>query len=123
MLTEDQIRTALRDCYDPAIACNIVDLGLLQSIAIQPDLDAPGTGIPGVPQKHRVAITLTPTSSDEAAEAQLIAQIANRLAGIETVSHTEVTILHTPSWTPQNITHSGRKALGLDGNPSLVQIR
>jgi metal-sulfur cluster biosynthetic enzyme len=123
MLTEDQIRTALRDCYDPAIPCNIIDLGLLQSVTIQTDLEAPGTGIPGVPQKHRIAISLTPTSLDEAAEAQLTAQIANRLAGIEAVSRIDVTILRTPPWTPQNITPSGRKTLGLDGNPTLVQIR
>jgi metal-sulfur cluster biosynthetic enzyme len=123
MLTEDQIRDALRDCYDPAIPCNIVDLGLLRKIEVQPDLEAPGTGIPGVPQKHRVAITLTSTSADETAEAQLTAQIANRLAGLEAVSRTIVTFQHTPSWTPQDITSSGRKILGLDGNPNLVQIR
>ncbi|NYF81178.1 metal-sulfur cluster assembly factor [Granulicella arctica] len=122
-MTEAEIRAALRDCYDPEIPCNIVDLGLLQSIAIQPDLEAPGAGIPGVPQKHCVAITLIPTSPTEAAEAQLTAQIVNRLAGLETVSKATVTILHTPPWTPQNITPSGRKILGLDGNPALVQIR
>jgi metal-sulfur cluster biosynthetic enzyme len=123
MLTEDQIRAALRDCYDPAIPCNIVDLGLLQSIEIHSDLEAPGTGIPGVPPKHRIAITLTPTSPDEAAAAQLTAQIANRLAGLEAISRTDITILHTPAWSPRNISPSGRKILGLDGNPALVQIR
>ncbi len=123
MLTADQIRDALRDCYDPEIPCNIVDLGLLQSIVIEPDLDAPGTGIPGVPQKHRVAVTLTPSNPSEAAEAQLSAQIANRLAGLEAVSKTTVTLQLTPQWTPQNITPSGRRILGLDGNPTLVQIR
>jgi metal-sulfur cluster biosynthetic enzyme len=123
MLTADQIRSALRDCYDPEIPCNIVDLGLLHSIDLQPDLEAPGTGIPGVPQKHRIAITLTPTNPTDAAESQLSAQIANRLAGLEAVSRTEITIQRTPAWTPQNITPSGRRTLGLDGNPTLVQIR
>jgi metal-sulfur cluster biosynthetic enzyme len=123
MLTADQIRSALRDCYDPEIPCNIVDLGLIHTIRIQPDLEAPGTGIPGVPQKHRIAITLTPANPTDAAEAQLNAQIANRLAGLEAISRTEITIQRTPPWTPQNITPSGRKILGLDGNPTLVQIR
>ena len=123
MLTEDEIRNALRDCYDPEIPCNIVDLGLVQSIAIEPDDAAPGAGIPGVPRKHRVAISLTLTNPNEAAEAQLSAQIVNRLAGIEAVSRTSIDILHTPSWTPQDITPAGRKILGLDGNPALVQIR
>ena len=32
-------------------------------------------------------------------------------------------ILPTPPWTPQQITPTGRRILGLDGNPNLVQIR
>jgi metal-sulfur cluster biosynthetic enzyme len=123
MLTESDILTALRDCYDPVLPCNIVDLGLIRFIAITPDHEAPGSGIPGVPQRHKIQITLTPTSEDEAANSQLRAQIENRLAGLETVSHTIVTLLNTPAWTPQSITPAGRKTLGLDGNPNLVQIR
>jgi metal-sulfur cluster biosynthetic enzyme len=123
MLTESDILQALRDCYDPTLPCNIVDLGLIRSIAVTPDLEAPGTQIPGVPQKHRIEIQLTPTQKDGAAEAQLRAQIANRLAGLEIVSQTTITLLDQPAWTPLNITPAGRKTLGLDGNPNLIQIR
>jgi metal-sulfur cluster biosynthetic enzyme len=123
MLTEDDIRAALRDCYDPELPLNIVDLGLIQSIAITRDLEAPGTNIRGVPQKHIVQITLIATHPTEAAEAHLRTQITNRLAGLEPVTQTTVTILTTPIWTPQNITPAGRRILGLDGNPSLIQIR
>ena len=123
MLTESDILVALRDCYDPVLPCNIVDLGLIRSITITPDHEAPGSGIPGVPKRHKIQITLTPTSEDEAASSQLRAQIENRLAGLETVSHTTVTLLNTPAWTPQNITPAGRRTLGLDGHPHLVQIR
>jgi metal-sulfur cluster biosynthetic enzyme len=123
MLTESDILAALRDCYDPALPCNIVDLGLIRSITITPDYEAPGSGIPGVPTRHKIQITLTPTSEDEAATSHLRAQIENRLAGLETVSHTTVTLLDTPAWTPQNITPAGRRTLGLDGHPHLVQIR
>ena len=123
MLTEPDILQALRDCYDPDVPCNIVDLGLIRALTILPDREAPGANIPGVPTKHRIALTLTLTNPTEAAEAQLTAQIANRLAGLETVSQTNITIQPTPPWTPQNITPAGRKILGLDGNPTLVQIR
>jgi metal-sulfur cluster biosynthetic enzyme len=123
MLKESDILQALHDCYDPEIPCNIVDLGLIHSITIQLDHEAPGTGIPGVPVKHIIAITLTSTNPTEAAEAQLTAQIANRLAGLETISRTTITIQPNPPWTPQNITPAGRRTLGLDGNPTLIQIR
>lgn len=123
MLTDLQLRQALRDCYDPDLPCNIVDLGLVLSTSITPDLDAPGAGIPGVPQRSRVHIDLILTHPSEAAVAQLSAQIANRLAGLETVSHTSITVLPAPAWTPARISPAGRRHLGLDGNPSLVQIR
>ena len=123
MLTESDILAALRDCYDPVLPCNIVDLGLVRSVTITPDQEAPGSGIPGVPQRHKIQITLTPTSEDEAANSQLRTQIENRLAGLETVSHTTVTLQNAPAWTPQSITPQGRKTLGLDGNPNLIQIR
>ena len=71
MLTESDILLALRDCYDPVLPCNIVDLGLIRSIAIAPDSEAPGANIPGVPQRHEIQIKLTPTSDDEAANSQL----------------------------------------------------
>jgi metal-sulfur cluster biosynthetic enzyme len=127
MLTESDILTALRDCYDPVLPCNIVELGLIRSIAITPDGEAPGANIPGVPQKHIVEIEIIPTQTDEATnaqlQAQLEAQIINRLAGLETISHTTVILLHEPVWTPLRITPAGRKILGLDGNPNLIQIR
>ncbi|GGA63447.1 hypothetical protein GCM10011507_13860 [Edaphobacter acidisoli] len=123
MLTEADILTALRDCYDPSLPCNIVDLGLVQKVTITLDKDAPGTGIPGVPQKHRIQIALILTNPTEETTAQLIAQIENRLAGLEQVSHASVTVLDLPLWTPASITSAGRRILGLDGNPSLVQIR
>ena len=123
MLTESDILTALRDCYDPVLPCNIVDLGLIRSISIKLDPEAPGANIPGVPQKHTIEIALTPTQTDEAATAQLESQIINRLAGLETITQTTVTILTGPTWTPQNITPAGRRILGLDGNPNLIQIR
>jgi metal-sulfur cluster biosynthetic enzyme len=123
MLTEADILTALRDCYDPALPCNIVDLGLVRSVSVAPDPDAPGAGIPGVPQKHRIAVTLTLTNPTDEAAAQLSAQISNRLAGIEEAGETIVNIVTEPAWSPLEITPAGRRTLGLDGNPSLVQIR
>ena len=122
MLTESDIQAALRDCFDLSLPCNIVDLGLVESIQLTRAPDAPGAGIPGVPAKYCVAIELVPTTLEEAAGAQLSAQIQNRLAGLEQVLRSDVTLLSRPVWTPQRITSAGRRLLGLDGNPNLVQI-
>jgi metal-sulfur cluster biosynthetic enzyme len=113
-LTEAAIREALRDCYDPEVPCNIVDLGLVYGVALAPDPDAPGAGIPGVPPRHRVHVELTLTSPGCPAHTQIIAQIENRLSAFETVSRTEVALVWQPPWTPHRISPEGRKRLGID---------
>lgn len=123
MLTESDILTSLRDCYDPRLPCNIVDLGLVRQIHVSPDPEAPGAGIAGVPQKHRIHIELSLTNPTEENAAQLTAQIRNRLAGLEEAGETTIVPLDQPPWNPQQITPAGRRILGLDGNPNLVQIR
>jgi metal-sulfur cluster biosynthetic enzyme len=115
-MTEDQIRNALRDCYDPEVPCNIVDLGLVYSVSIAPDPDAPGAGIPGVPLRHRVQIELTLTSKGCPAHTQIIAQIEGRLSAFETISRTTVDLVWQPAWTPSRISAEGRKLLGIDEN-------
>jgi metal-sulfur cluster biosynthetic enzyme len=113
-LTEDTIRDALRDCYDPEVPLNIVDLGLVYRVALAPDLDAPGAGIPGVPQRQRVHVDLALTSPGCPAHSQIVAQIENRLAAFETVSRTEVALVWQPPWTPHRISPEGRKRLGIE---------
>ncbi len=113
-LTEADVLAALRDCYDPAVSLNIVDLGLVHSIAIAPDPEAPGAGIPGVPTRHRVHVNLIVVQivDPESDAAALTAQIQNRLAAFETISHTQVTLLGEPAWTPDRITPERRARLG-----------
>ena len=113
-MTEETIREALRDCYDPEVPCNIVDLGLVYTVAVEVDADAPGAGIPGVPVKHKVGIGLTLTSKGCPAHTQIIAQIEGRLSAFEQISRTDVELVWEPAWTPARISVEGRKLLGID---------
>ena len=81
----------LRDCYT-AQRRNIVDAGLVQSATLEPDPDTPGASIPGNPPRFLARIALHAPGSDEAANAQLAAQIENRLLGLESISRVEVTV-------------------------------
>jgi metal-sulfur cluster biosynthetic enzyme len=124
-LTEAGVLAALHDCYDPEIPANIVELGMVRSVSITPDLDAPGAGIPGVPARHRVYIALTLTSPDSLGATQIPAQIQNRLAGFESISHTEIEVVADPPWTPDLISPEARARLAR--NPQspngLIQIQ
>lgn len=113
-LNEAAIRNALRDCYDPEVPCNIVDLGLVYRVAVEDDPEAPGAGIPGVPARQKVQIDLTLTSKGCPAHTQIIAQIENRLFAFPTISRTNVDLVWQPAWTPQRISPEGRTRLGLD---------
>jgi metal-sulfur cluster biosynthetic enzyme len=118
-LSEAAIRAALRDCYDPELPCNIVDLGLVYGIALTLDPDAPGSGIPGVPARYRIAIQITLTTPGCPAHNQIAAQIENRLAAFESVSQTSVELVWQPAWSPERITAEGRQRLGIDASNPL----
>ena len=114
MLSEDNLLDALRACFDPQLGLNIVDLGLVRAIELTPDPEAPGAGIPGVPARQRLNLTLIPASDDEAYQAQLLALVSNRLAGLAQLSRSTVSIADDPPWTPSLITPEGRRTLKLD---------
>jgi hypothetical protein len=91
-MTEAALLNLLRDCYTP-LGRNVVDSGLIKSATLALDTEAPGASIPGVRARYRAAITLLAPTSDEAATAQLSAQIENRLLGDPAFSAVTLNIL------------------------------
>ncbi len=103
-VTEEQIWETLKSCYDPEIPVNIVDLGLVYSMQLEPHptggssvqvkmtLTAPGCGMGGV----------------IAGDAQ------QKLLSLPGVTDANVEIVWEPQWHHSMITEQGRKVLGLD---------
>ncbi len=108
MLTESQIRDALRDCYDPEVPLNIVDLGLVYRVTL-----TDGPRRPRPQPKQKVNIDLTLTSPGCPAHEQIAAQIQNRLAGIQGISKSSVQLVWEPKWSPERISQAGREKLGI----------
>lgn len=109
MLTEDQILTALRDCFDPEVKLNLVDLGLIYEIETGPDPDS----TPAWPRQW-VKVTLSLTTPHCPASGLILEQVHNRLAGIQDISKVELNLVWEPKWTPHRISEEGRKQLGLE---------
>ena len=107
-LTEDDIRTALRDCFDPEVKLNLVDLGLIYSIAIEPDPHS----TPALP-RQRVKVTMTLATQQCPASGLIFEQVHNRLASIPQISKVEVDLVWEPKWTAHRISEAGRKQLGI----------
>ncbi len=108
MLTESDILTALRDCYDPEVKLNLVDLGLIYKVATSLDPDS----TPAWPRQH-VRITMTLTTPQCPASGLIFEQVNNRLAGIPDISKVDVDLVWEPKWTPHRISEAGRRQLGI----------
>ena len=119
MLSEAQIRLALLDCYDPELPLNLVDLGAVELVTLTPDPDAPGSGIPGVPPRFRLTLTLL--SRGEELDPVLRALAYNRLTGFEALSRIDVRTADRP-WTPARLTPNGRRLLHLP-NPAFPILK
>jgi metal-sulfur cluster biosynthetic enzyme len=107
-LTAEDIQTALRDCFDPEVKLNLVDLGLIYNVATEPDPNA----TPAFP-RQRVKVTMTLTTPQCPASGLIFEQVHNRLASIPQVSKVEVDLVWEPKWTPHRISEAGRKQLGI----------
>ncbi|MBL9187240.1 MAG: DUF59 domain-containing protein [Opitutaceae bacterium] len=102
--SEQAVWAALKTCFDPEIPVNIVDLGLIYDLAIG---DAPGGG-----RAIEVKMTLT---APGCGMGPVIAEDARqKIAALPTVETARVHIVWDPQWTPQMISETGRKALGLE---------
>jgi metal-sulfur cluster biosynthetic enzyme/nitrite reductase/ring-hydroxylating ferredoxin subunit len=104
-LSEDSIREMLKDVKDPELFVNIVDLGLIYGVTLEPAADAPG--------KHKIGIDMTMTSPACPAGPQLIGDTKRVLAAHADVAGVEVRIVMDPPWTPDRMTEAARDQLGI----------
>jgi len=99
-LYREQVLEALRQCYDPEIPINIVDLGLIYDV--QHD-DA-----------GNVTVKMTLTTQGCPSALAIPDQVRSRVAAIEEVRDVKVEIVWEPAWNPSMISANGRQVLGLE---------
>lgn len=104
-LSEDAVREMLREVKDPELFVNIVDLGLIYGVTIDPAADDPAG--------RRVSIDMTMTSPACPAGPQLIADTKRAVGSHELVRGVEVRIVMDPPWTPDRMTDAARDQLGI----------
>ena len=103
-VTEDQIREELKKVVDPELFVNIVDLGLIYVVDVQP---AEQDG------QHNVRIEMTMTSPMCPAGPQLVAQSKQVVGQLEGAADVEVKVVMDPPWTPDRMTEDARDQLGI----------
>jgi metal-sulfur cluster biosynthetic enzyme len=98
MVTEDQVRKALRKVKDPELKIDLVVLGLIYDIRI----DGP-----------RVDVTMSLTSPACPVAGEIVHQAREAVEGVEGVEEANVELTFSPPWTAERIPPLIRSALGL----------
>ena len=97
MVKEEEILEALKDCFDPEIPVNIVDLGLVYDVNIVDDA---------------VKITMTLTGKGCPMSAQISSDVTGRLRAMEGITQADVDIVWEPEWTPTMMSAAAKENLG-----------
>jgi len=102
-VTEEQVMEKLRTCYDPEIPVNIVDLGLVYDLQIQP-LPAGG---------NRVEIKMTLTAPGCGMGPVLQQDVENKVSAIPGVKEAGVFLVWEPPWSREMLSEAARLELGM----------
>lgn len=97
-LTPDYLKKALRAVKDPELNLNIVDLGLVYEVDVNPDGD--------------VKVRMTLTSPGCPAGPEIVNDVSQTLQDLEGVKSVDVEIVWEPYWTPEKIDPRVRAFLG-----------
>ena len=97
-VAETAVWNALRQVIDPEIGCNIVDLGLIYSVAIS---------------GGKVSVKMTLTTHGCPMHESIAQGVQTALLGLEGVEEAEVEIVWDPPWNPEMMSEHGRAAVGM----------
>jgi len=101
---ETAIWEILKTCYDPEIPVNIVDLGLVYDMAIEP-----------TPEGHsRIAVKMTLTAPGCGMGGVIARDAQEKLLMLDGVASADVEIVWDPPWHQSMISAEGRRILGLE---------
>jgi len=103
-LTKDEVLSALKQCYDPEIPVNIVDLGLIYEIRIDPTDSS----------QNDVTVDMTLTAQGCPAHVMISDQVKSRVEQLPGVRNAIVNVVWNPPWTPERLSPDARKQLGID---------
>jgi metal-sulfur cluster biosynthetic enzyme len=97
--TKDQILDALRNVHDPELGINIVDLGLVYVVEVDPE-------------KGSVHIEYTLTTMGCPIGPLIEAQMAQMLSGFPAISDVDAEMVLRPPWSPEMMSEEAKAALG-----------
>ena len=106
-VTREDVLNALKDCYDPEIPVNIVDLGLIYEIKVEPDPFHPES-------RQNITVEMTMTSPGCPSHVEISRQVKDRIEQMPGVTSAEVNLVWNPPWGPERLSAAAREQLGIE---------
>jgi FeS assembly SUF system protein len=97
MVDSQKVADKLRECYDPEIPINIVDLGLVYGI----DID-----------DGAVKVSMTLTAPGCPLAGSIVEDVRQKLLELEGVQSAEVDLVWDPPWSPDRISEGAKETMG-----------
>lgn len=98
MISQEQIIDKLRECLDPELGVNIVDLGLVYGVYIE---------------GNRVNVLMTLTTPGCPLDSYFTRDITTKLKALKGVSDVSVELTFEPPWNPSKMSDQSKDFLGL----------
>jgi probable FeS assembly SUF system protein SufT len=102
-VTEEMVWEALKQCYDPEIPVNIVDLGLVYELGVEEVL----------PGEANIFIRMTLTAPGCGMGPMIAADVKRRVQQIPGVSNVLVDLVFDPIWNPDMMTEAAKLVLNM----------
>jgi len=98
MLTKEKVVEVLKECYDPEIPINVIDLGLIYDVQVDGDV---------------VCVKMTLTARGCPMAGFISENVKKKLEVLDGVRKAEVEVVWDPPWTPERLSPEAKKTLGL----------
>ncbi len=102
-IAESRVWDVLRDCYDPEIPVNIVDLGLVYDVKVEEE----------IPGEANVFIVMTLTAPGCGMGPMIAADVKRRAEQIPGVHNVMVDLVFEPAWNPGMMSEAAKLILNM----------
>jgi metal-sulfur cluster biosynthetic enzyme len=107
-VTLQQVLDSLKQCMDPEIPINIVDMGLIYGVKVNDD--------------NKVDVKMTMTTRGCPLHETLVSDVKRYVHKVPGVSGVNVEIVWEPAWTPEKMSEEGKKLINYGKQKRITPI-
>ena len=107
-VTSEQVLDSLKQCMDPEIPINVVDMGLIYGVNVTDD--------------NKVDIKMTMTTRGCPLHDTLVSDVKRYVNKVPGVSAINVEIVWEPVWTPEKMSEEGKKLINYGKQKTITPI-